>query len=124
LPIASQIAVSTPAHAQDVVRRRSRQLPAALDGDGVPADEVRLDLVVDDAHDVGEPGVLVARVRLADDALVGVHARDHRRPVRHAVVAPRVRARERDADRHGLDPGDRKPLDGLDSTERRRAEIR
>ena len=116
--MASQIAVSTPAQATRPSRRSRRmsnvagprELPAALDLERVLADQPRLDLVPDDREDLVERRILVAGVRLAHDALARVDARDHRGPLRHAVVAAREHAGERHAKGHDLDPLDREGI--------------
>jgi hypothetical protein len=95
-----------PTVAEDVERRRPQELPAALDRVRVLAEQLRGELVVDDPVDLEQAGVLVAGVRLADDALVGPDPNDDRRPVRHLVVAAAKRPSERDANRdrlHGRD---------------------
>ena len=84
---------SEPAVAQDVERRGPRELPAPLDAEGVLADQARSDLGPDDRVDLVEPGVLVAAVRLADDALLGADSGDDRRAVGHLVRAAVVRPR-------------------------------
>ena len=96
-----------PAIAQDVEGGGARELPAALDLERVLADQPRLDLVAHDGEQLGQRGVLVARVGLADDALARVHAGDHGGAVGHAVVAAREHPRERHAQRDDLDPIDR-----------------
>ena len=96
-----------PAVAEDVVRRRSRQLPAALDREGVAAGQGGRDLVVDDRVDLEQARVLVPRVGLADDPLARVDARDNRRAVGHLVVAAPVHTAQRDPDRDRLDALDR-----------------
>ncbi len=99
-----------PPVAQDVERRGPGELPAALDLERVLADQPRLDLVPDDREDLVERCILVAGVRLADDALARVDARDHRGALRHAVVAAREHAGERHAKRHDLDALDRERI--------------
>ena len=103
---------------EDVERRRAAQLPAALDRVGVLADELRRELVVHDAVDLEQARVLVAGVRLADDAVVGRDPHDDRRAMRHVVMAAVKRPDERHANRdrlHGRDahraiPTQRKPV--------------
>jgi hypothetical protein len=63
---------------EDVGRHRTGEFPAALDRERVDPDESWLDLVVDDPLDLEEVCVLVAGVRLADDALFRVQPCDDR----------------------------------------------
>ena len=56
-----------------------------------PRPEQRRDLLTDDAVDLEQRRVLVAGVGLADEPLLGVHAGDHGRAVRHLVPAAAVR---------------------------------
>ncbi len=89
-----------------IERDRIAELPAALDRERVLTDQARLDLGLHDVHDLLERRVLVGRVGLADDALVGMDAREDRRPVGHGVVAAAVLAAERHDDRDHLDAPD------------------
>ena len=102
-----------PAVAEDVERRGSRELPVALDGVRVLADQRGRDLLVDDPRDLAERGILVAGPGLADDSLLGVHAADGRRAVRHLVLAAAIRPHERDADRDRLERANRQPAGGV-----------
>ena len=95
-----------PPIAQLIERDRVAELPAALDGEGVLADQARLDLGPHDLHDLLQRRVLVGGVGLADHALVRVDAREDRRPMRHRVVAAAVLAAERHDDRDQLDAPD------------------
>ncbi len=111
-----------PAVAQDVERRRPRELPAALDPERVLADQPRRDLGPEDLVDLVEARVLVAAVGLADDALLRAQPRHDRRAVRHLVRAAAVGLRERDADRDRLDLRDRQARDrGSAASDRHRA---
>ena len=92
---------------QDVERRRPRLLPTQLHGAGIEADQLRSDLVADDARDLLEAGVLVAGVRLTDDSRGRVHLGDDRRAMGHAVLAAAIRSVERDANRDEVDSFDR-----------------
>ena len=96
------------------MRRRSRELPAALDAEPVLALQFRRDLVPDDRVDLLELGVLVAGICLADDPLRRVHAGDDSRSVCHPVRTATVFAAEGHANRHGLYPLDREFRNGLD----------
>jgi hypothetical protein len=92
--------------AEDVEGRRPHQLPAAFDRVRVFAEQLRRELVVDDAVDLEQARVLVTRVRLADDPVVGRDPHHDRRAVRHLVVAAAKRPHERHANRdrlHGRD---------------------
>ncbi len=101
--------------AQDVEGGRPCTLPAALDGERVLADQARRYLVDDDALDLEQAGVLVACIGLADNAFVGLDARDDRRAVGHVVVAAAERSRERHADRGRLDRSYPEAADGTHS---------
>ena len=97
--------------AQDVERRRPGELPAALDAEGVLADQARRDLRPHDRVDLVEARVLVAAVRLADDALLGADPGHDRRAVGHLVRAAVVGLGERHTDRDRLDLRDRQARD-------------
>ena len=91
---------------QDVERHRSGELPAALDGQGILADQARRDLLVDDPIDLEQVRILVACICLARHALVGVDAGDDGRPMGHPVGAALVGTREWHANRDRLDGAD------------------
>src|ERR1019366_10185177 len=86
---------------------RVAELPAALVGKGVLADQPRRDFVADHADDVRQRLVLVGGVGLPDDPLLGDHARDNARTVLHAVVAASINPVERDDDRNERDLANR-----------------
>ena len=108
-----------PAVAQDVERRRPGELPAALDAEGVLADQARRDLCAHDRVDLVEARVLVAAVGLADDALLGSDPGHDRRAVGHLVPAAVVGLCKRHTDRDRLDLGDRQGRDRAARTDLR-----
>ena len=78
--------------AELVERRRVAELPAALDLHRVLADQAGDDLGAGDIDDLEQRVLLVGGVGGADDALRGVHTRDHGAAVGHRVVAALVDA--------------------------------
>ena len=111
LPTASQIAVSTPPQATRPSRRSRKMSNVAGRASCQQRSVWKASSPSSVAHDreqLGQRRVLVAGIGLADDALAGVHPRDHRGAVRHAVVAAREHPDERHADRDDLDALDRK----------------
>lgn len=96
--------------AQDVEGHWARQLPALLGRERVRADESRGDLLAHDTVDLEQVGVLVTRVRLADDPLVGDDTGHERRAVGHLVGAAAVGPCEWHPERDRLDRPDREPV--------------
>ena len=91
---------------EDVPRRWSGKFPAPLDREGILADELGSDLLVDDAIDLTEARILVTRIRFTHDAAGRIDPRNDRGPMRHLVVAALVHAVEGNPHGDCLDPLD------------------